>query len=85
MQCDEILPSLLGLPPEDRARLAQALLDSLEEPSSGSAEIEWIKEIERRVRELDSGQVQAVEWSIARERIARRLKERRATRNPSGR
>jgi putative addiction module component (TIGR02574 family) len=47
-----------SLPREERARLAEALLASLEE----EAEMEraWREEIDRRTAELDSGAVQAV-------------------------
>lgn len=47
-----------SLPREERARLAEALLASLEE----EAEIEraWREEIDRRAAELDSGAVQGV-------------------------
>ena len=47
-----------SLPREERARLAEALLASLEE----EAEIEraWRAEIGRRASELDSGSVQAI-------------------------
>jgi putative addiction module component (TIGR02574 family) len=47
-----------SLPREDRARLAEALLASLEE----EAEIEqaWRDEVRRRAAELDAGTVEAI-------------------------
>lgn len=45
------------LPAEDRARLVEELLESLDpEPESG-VEAAWDREIERRVAEVESGQV----------------------------
>ncbi len=43
---------------EDRARLAEALISSLDE----AAELEqvWAREIDRRVRELRSGEIQTI-------------------------
>ena len=50
----------LGLPPEDRAKLAQKLLLSLEVLSEDESEQIWLVEAERRARELDSGDVEPV-------------------------
>ncbi len=46
------------LPREDRARLAEALISSLDEESE--LEAVWAREIDRRVRELRSGEVKTV-------------------------
>lgn len=50
----------LHLPPEDRAKLAQKLLLSLDTPSRSENEQAWLDEAERRGRELDEGIVQPV-------------------------
>ena len=47
-----------SLPREERARLAEALLASLEEEAEMARA--WREEIDRRAAELDSGAVQAV-------------------------
>ncbi len=47
-----------GLPREERARLAQALISSLDEESS--LERAWFEEAERRAAELDSDTVKAI-------------------------
>ena len=81
MKPEDIRPAALALPMRERAKLARELLESLEHASpNDDVEDAWIQEIDRRVRGLDSGERQAVEWSVARERIARRLRERRAAR-----
>jgi putative addiction module component (TIGR02574 family) len=58
----EIEKDALGLPPEDRARLAVRLLSSLEGLTESPEEIEklWIKEAERRFQELRDGVVQGI-------------------------
>jgi len=58
----EIEADALGLPPEDRARLALRLLASLEETVESPEEIEklWIAEAERRFRDLRDGVVQGI-------------------------
>ena len=78
MSSDELLHAALQLSAKERAKLAQDLLRSLSEPADTDADAAWISEIERRARELDDGSVEAVDWSSARERIARRLRERRS-------
>ena len=45
---------------EDRACLAEALLESLQEKSDADAEAAWEREIERRVAEIESGAVKLV-------------------------
>ena len=50
----------LGLPPEDRAKLAQKLLLSLDNLSEEELEQAWLVEADRRARELDRGDVQPI-------------------------
>jgi putative addiction module component (TIGR02574 family) len=50
----------LHLPPEDRARLAQRLLLSLDSLSDTEIEESWLVEAQRRAREIDRGEVQPV-------------------------
>ncbi len=60
----------LKLPPEARAILADALLESVESAENGDVvEKEWRVEIERRLGDLDSGAVNLVPWSEAQRRI----------------
>jgi putative addiction module component (TIGR02574 family) len=54
----EVLLDALALPPDDRARIADALLDSLEpddgETLTGEAwEAAWSVELERRLRDFE--------------------------------
>ena len=55
MGASDILADILRLPAEERARLAVALIRSLDgEPDPGAAEA-WDAEIERRGAEVDIG------------------------------
>ncbi|HEY7220927.1 MAG TPA: addiction module protein [Candidatus Binatia bacterium] len=65
----KVLKEALGLPPEARAALAGHLLDSLDDSIDEDAESAWSKEIERRIDEIDRGQVKSVPWSVARRQI----------------
>ena len=49
-----------ALAPEDRARLAEELLASLEGDLDSDVEAAWDVEIQRRVAEIDSGAVKLV-------------------------
>lgn len=57
---EELSARARALPPEDRARLAEDLLESLQEDSETEAEAAWDREIERRVREVKAGTVQLI-------------------------
>jgi len=50
----------LRLPPEERAKLAQKLILSLDSLSEEEVEQAWLVEADRRARELDRGEVQPV-------------------------
>ena len=52
---EELSARAKTLPAEDRARLAEELLDSLQEESDTAAEDAWDREIERRVAEIEAG------------------------------
>lgn len=53
----EIEQQARALTAEDRAKLAEALLESLHAPLS-EIELEWAREIEERVAALDRGETQ---------------------------
>ena len=68
----KLLKEALKLSPEGRAALAGALLDSLDQEVDQDAEAAWEAEIDRRLRDIDSGAVQPVPWSEARLKISGR-------------
>ena len=60
MELKGIEHEALRLPPEERAKLAQKLLLSLETLSEAELEQAWLIEAERRARELDCGEAQPI-------------------------
>ena len=52
----------LGLPASERAALAASLFRSLDEETDPNAEQEWAIELERRIAEIDRGEVQLIPW-----------------------
>ena len=77
MSLDELLVEVLRLSRQERARVAEQLLSSLEEPDDEVA-VAWATELERRSREIAEGRVQAVDWSTARAHVLSELQARRA-------
>jgi len=65
----QIYDRAMNLNEEARAELIGMLLESLEIGSDEGVEAAWLKEIERRVAELDSGAVESVPWTEVRSRV----------------
>ena len=82
MSVDDLVAEALRLPRRERARVAEELLSSLEEPADEVAAA-WATELERRSRDVAEGRVQTVAWETARSEILKELEERRASRSPS--
>ena len=65
----ELFEEAAQLPETDRAELAGRLLESLHgEPDEG-VEAAWAEEIERRIRQIDSGEVETIPWEEVRARL----------------
>jgi putative addiction module component (TIGR02574 family) len=60
-QVSELVKRGRALAPEDRERLVDQLLESLNEPAAAELNAAWEAEIERRLAEHDGGTVQAVD------------------------
>ena len=59
-QVSELVKRGRALAPEDRERLVDQLLESLNEPAAAELNAAWETEIERRLAEYDQGTVQAI-------------------------
>ena len=62
------------LPPEDRARLAEELLASLEESPSAEVDAAWDAEIQRRIAEVEGGTIELVPAEQVFARVRQSLK-----------
>ncbi len=60
-QVSELVKRGRALAPEDRERLVDQLLESLNEPAAAELNAAWETEIERRLAEYDRGAVQAID------------------------
>jgi len=70
---DSILGTALSLPADDRARIAAELIASLDEGEDADVEAAWAAEIDRRIAEIESGEVETVSWEEARARVRSKL------------
>lgn len=74
---EELFREAAGLPEAERAELAGKLLESIEgEPEEG-VEAAWAEEVERRVRQIEAGEVKTIPWEEVRARLHARLNETR--------
>lgn len=62
-----ILTAAQQLPTADRLKLIDALWDTVPPDSEPAFSDEWTKEIERRIGEVDAGQVTTIPWSTIRD------------------
>jgi putative addiction module component (TIGR02574 family) len=73
---EQLQAELLQLPPSVRARLAEALLDSLDEPETELDRV-WSAEAQRRYEEIKSGAVRTSPSSEVMARARARLNDPR--------
>jgi putative addiction module component (TIGR02574 family) len=73
---DDITLKARSLPAEDRARLAEELLSSLQTEENEAPEIEaaWDEEIRRRLDEIDAGTAKLIPAAQAFAEVRRMLK-----------
>jgi putative addiction module component (TIGR02574 family) len=66
----ELLDDVMRLPDEQRAALAAALIESLDQGFDDDAEMAWSDEIARRLQDVENGRVKTIPWRQARQMIA---------------
>jgi putative addiction module component (TIGR02574 family) len=62
----ELIREAATLSESDRATLAGAMLESLEPAPTAEVKAAWSREIARRVREIDDGTVELIDWEAVR-------------------
>jgi putative addiction module component (TIGR02574 family) len=60
-QVSELVQRARALPPEDRERLVDQVLESLNEPAAAGLDASWEEEIARRLVEYDQGRIRVVD------------------------
>jgi len=59
-RADQIMEDVLGLPNDLRAKITGRLLESLAVPIEDDVEALWVKEAEKRLRDVEQGRVRTV-------------------------
>jgi putative addiction module component (TIGR02574 family) len=62
---EELYREALRLNERERGDLAARLIESLDQETDEEVDAAWNSEIQQRLNELDSGQVQPIPWSEA--------------------
>jgi len=62
----ELIRETAELSESDRATLAGVLIESLDPKPTPEVRAAWSREIERRVKEVDAGSVELVDWEEVR-------------------
>lgn len=65
----DLFEEAMRLEPEERVALTGLLIESLDDQTDETADQTWIAEIDRRMRELDSGTVKSISWEELRTRL----------------
>jgi putative addiction module component (TIGR02574 family) len=65
----ELYEKAMSLSDEERVELVGLLLETLEVGDERGVEAAWLKEIEKRVAELDSGAAKSIPWTQVRARV----------------
>lgn len=68
---DQILEKALRQPEKERARIAETLIASLDTTTDREVERAWQTEIDKRLREVDSGSVECIPWEQVKDRLYR--------------
>jgi putative addiction module component (TIGR02574 family) len=71
----ELFREAKELEDRDRAQLAGMLIETLETQLDPDVEATWAEEVERRVREVDSGKVKTIPWAQVRSELFGRVKD----------
>jgi putative addiction module component (TIGR02574 family) len=74
MNATTIEEEALALPLQERAKLVERLLESLDDLPEQEAEALWLDVAEHRAQEIDEGQVQLVTPDELERRVQARLK-----------
>ncbi|MEA2490767.1 MAG: hypothetical protein QOH21_2559 [Acidobacteriota bacterium] len=70
---EELYRAATELSENERAELAGLLIESLDGRTDDNVEAAWAEEVERRVREVDTGQVKTIPWEQVRAELFGRL------------
>jgi len=65
----EIMNNVLALSEKERAIVAERVISSLDSEYDKDSEIEWQKEIQKRITQIDEEKVSCLPWEVALKQI----------------
>ena len=71
----ELFREAAELTDRERAELAGMLIESLDSEPDADVEAAWAEEVERRVRQVDAGEVEMIPWEQVRAELFSRTDE----------
>jgi len=74
---EQLFREAAELPESERVELAGLLLETIDGQPDEGVEAAWAEEIERRVRQIENGEVKTVPWEEVRAKLHARLNEKR--------
>lgn len=74
---EELFREATELPENERAELAGLLLESIDGEPDPGVEAAWAEEVERRVRQIETGEVRTIPWEEVRAKLYARLNDAR--------
>ena len=75
-EISDLLKRALALPVDERAALANTLLDSLETTAHQSVQEAWDQEVARRIEDLKAGRAVTVPWEELHRELLAMVNER---------
>ena len=75
IQSQELLQSALALPEVERAEIAASLIRSLDPEMDEDVDAAWASEIQRRLEEIDRGEVRLIPWDDVMQELRGRRHE----------
>jgi len=66
---EQLFQEVLHLDDDSRAVLAGLLIESLDTETEEGVEAAWLKEIDRRMEAMDSGEEKLVSWDLVKDRL----------------
>lgn len=66
---ENILTQALQMPPQGRAMIAERLISSLDTEVDWNVEVAWQQEVQRRIDEIDKGEVVCIPWEQVLHRL----------------
>lgn len=66
---ESVLAQALQMPAKERATIAERLLASLDTEVDAEVEMAWQQEVQRRLAEIDNGEVVCLPWEQVLQRL----------------